>query len=194
MNITYLRKSTILLAAVLSFSLAARGAIDLQPADGLEGWLDAGFGQYNPVPLGGATATTFPGVDGTVWQVAAGGTNMYSTIDGGRYVFTDLAGDGEVRVRTRIDMTLANVNDKGRGGVMLRDSLRSDAKTALFYRFRNVVPASEPEHQIRAQRRLTTGWNMNASGWIGTPVTDIRASNEWVWVRLVRQGDSLHYQ
>ena len=67
MNITCLRKSVLSLATALSFSLAARGAIDMQPADVLEGWLDAGFGQYNPVPLGGATATTFPGIDGTVW-------------------------------------------------------------------------------------------------------------------------------
>ena len=120
MNITYLRKSVLSLATALSFCLAARGTIDLHPADGLDGWLDAGFGQYNPVPLDGATATTFPGVEGTVWQVEAGGTNMYTTIDGGRYVFTDLAGDGEVRVRTRIDMSLANLDDKGRSGVTFR--------------------------------------------------------------------------
>ena len=56
MNITYLRKSVLSLATALSFCLAARGTIDLHPADGLDGWLDAGFGQYNPVPLGGATA------------------------------------------------------------------------------------------------------------------------------------------
>ena len=55
MNITYLRKSVLSLATALSFCLAARGTIDLHPADGLDGWLDAGFGQYNPVPLGGAT-------------------------------------------------------------------------------------------------------------------------------------------
>ena len=40
----------------ITYRLAARGTIDLHPADGLDGWLDAGFGQYNPVPLGGATA------------------------------------------------------------------------------------------------------------------------------------------
>ena len=34
---------------------------------------------------------------------------------------------------------------------------------------------------------------MDSRGWIGKPVTDAQASNEWVWVRLVRQGDSIYY-
>ena len=186
-------KSCCSFVLALLFCVAARGAVDMRPADGLDGWLDAGLGRYDPVPLGGATATTFPGVDGTVWQVTAGGTNMYSTIDGCRFVFTDLPGDGEVRVRTRVDLSLANIDDKGRGGVMLRDSLRPDAKTAIMYRFRNVVPTTEPELQIRAQRRLSTGWDMNSRGWIGRSVTDAQASNEWAWVRLVRQGNSIYY-
>lgn len=59
-------KSCCLSTSALLFCLMVRGAVDMHPADSLGGWLDAGFGQYNPIPIGGVEKRP---IFGTVFMI-----------------------------------------------------------------------------------------------------------------------------
>jgi regulation of enolase protein 1 (concanavalin A-like superfamily) len=112
-------------------------------------------------------------VSNGIYIVKGAGT-ISSTADNFRFVYQTLSGDGEIKVRLS---SAANTSTAARIGVMIRESLTSDAKCAFM--------GISPDGTFRWQRRSTTAANTaSTTSGIGTPPN--------VWVRLVRTGGTLY--
>lgn len=107
--------------------------------------------------------------------IKASGSDIWNTADGFRYVYQLVTGDCEMIVR--IDSLEAS-QEWAKGGIMVRESLHSNAKMA------NVCMT--PKHGICVQHRLET--DNSAEGF--EPVADLTPP---YWVKLNHIADSCIY-
>jgi hypothetical protein len=126
----------------------------------LTGWLDQDIGQ-----VGVAGTATY--ANGT-FTVNGAGTSAWSTADGIHFVYQPLSGDGTIVAR------VVSVNGAFTGGVMLRDSLNSNAMSIFVAYYGS---------QILSNYRTTTGGSTNQS--VGGSATLP------YWVKVVRSGSTL---
>jgi len=103
--------------------------------------------------------------------VDASGEDIYNEADGFHYVYQPLDGDGEITARV---LSLKNVNDWSKAGVMIRETLDADSKHAMMI----VSTLNGTSFQWRA---FTTGGTNSKSGADGWQAP--------VWVRISRSGD-----
>jgi subtilisin family serine protease/regulation of enolase protein 1 (concanavalin A-like superfamily) len=103
--------------------------------------------------------------------VQGSGANISGTVDGFRYVYKRLDGDGEIVARVS---SVQNTNGYAKGGVMIRESLAPDSRHATV----DIMPLYGAEFS----RRLTAAGSttVNATAGIASPY----------WVKLVRRGNS----
>jgi RHS repeat-associated protein len=108
---------------------------------------------------------------GTV-TLAAGGTDLWHGVDQGRYASATLTGDGAVVVRIT---SQTNTHVWAKAGVMLRESLAANARTAALL--------LTPGNGVVFQRRSATGGDTVATtqAGIGGPL----------WLRLTRTGATI---
>ncbi len=137
-------------------------------------WMDLPFGNFDAANPGAASQA------GGVFTVSGSGNNMYGTADdGGRFVFQPLAGDGEVVAA--VERVAFSQAIYGRAGLMFRNNNQRESATAIFYRsrFDPTNGMSTLRGQYRASEAATMVWQTERRYY----------SNEWMYVRLVRQGD-----
>jgi len=103
--------------------------------------------------------------------VAAAGADIQGTADAFRYVYVPVQGDCAIVARVS---SVQNVNPWAKAGVMLRESMESNAANA----FLGVTPGNGLTWQSRAATGATTLWN-NTAG-LTAPY----------WVMLVRSGNT----
>jgi sulfur relay (sulfurtransferase) complex TusBCD TusD component (DsrE family) len=114
------------------------------------------------------SATTSSGV-----YTVKGAGNISGTADNFRFVYQTLSGDGEIKVRLN---SVENTSTAARIGVMIRESLTTDAKCAFM--------GLSPDGTFRWQRRSATAGNTaSATSGTGTPPN--------AWVRIMRVGGTL---
>jgi len=103
------------------------------------------------------------------WTLDGSGANIWSSSDEFRFAYQAVSGDVDIRVRVA---SLEHVHDWSKAGVMIRESLASNARNAFVF----VTPGGERAFQRRSS---TGGSTSRTSGASGTAP---------VWLRLVRQG------
>lgn len=104
------------------------------------------------------------------WTISGSGVDIWDYADGFHYAYRSWTGDGEIIARVT---SLTNTDPWAKAGVMIRETLNTDAPHAFIC----VTPGSGAAFQ----RRLTAG---NFS--LHTPGPVVVAP---YWVRLVRTGD-----
>lgn len=104
------------------------------------------------------------------FTVSGSGADIWGTADGFRYVYQQVTGD--VTLTARI-VTLGNTDPWAKGGVMIRNSLSSNAQHALT--------AITPSNGAAFQRRVSTGGSSTHTGTSGSAP---------YWVRIQRSGSS----
>lgn len=129
-----------------------------------------------PYPLPWMTANIgSPGLAGRTeffnnTHTVSGAGTMGGTVDGFRYVYQTLSGDGSIIARVN---TLQNTGANARVGVMIRDTLANNSRMASL--------AVTGSGEWNWQRRTTAGGNVSTTkSSIGT------APN--IWVRITRSG------
>lgn len=122
--------------------------------------------------IGGGTIAGSNTSAGTTLTIQGAGHDIWGQADGFRFVYRALTGDGTVEAQV---VSLSATNPWAKAGVMIRESLESDA--------RNVFLCLTAGNGIVAQnRRDTAGTTDLVSGaWIAAPY----------WVRLVRSGSRI---
>jgi PKD repeat protein len=106
------------------------------------------------------------------YTVQGAGNDIYGAVDAFRYVYRQLAGDGEIVARL---VSQQNTNGFAKAGVMIRESLADNAAEAMM-----VVT---PSNGVRFGRRTATGGTTAFSG-----LSNVAAP---YWVKLVRSGSTL---
>jgi hypothetical protein len=139
-------------------------------------WMDMPFGMFTENHPG------FASWDGGEFTLSGSGSQngMYGTNqDGGRFVFQPLSGDAELVAC--VEKVNYDGGARGRAGVMFRANNQREAATVIFYRagFDNANPRVV-RGQYRTAEAATMAWQ--------NPI--LHLSNEWLYVRLVRQGDT----
>jgi RHS repeat-associated protein len=127
---------------------------------------------FHSAAIGAPALTGTFGDDGqgTV-TLAAGGTDIWGTSDQFRYAYATLAGNGSITARITGQ---TNTNAWAKAGVMLRESLAADARTAALL--------LTPSNGVTFQRRGTAA---------GTTVNTTTAATGPVWLRLTRSGSTI---
>jgi regulation of enolase protein 1 (concanavalin A-like superfamily) len=105
--------------------------------------------------------------------VDASGEDIYNEADGFHYVYQPLDGDGEIVARV---LSLKNVNDWAKAGVMIRETLDADSKHAMMI----VSAMNGTSFQWRAFTNSATNSKSGADS-LAAPV----------WVKISRKGDEL---
>nr|MBP8304007.1 hypothetical protein [Phycisphaerae bacterium] len=108
------------------------------------------------------------------------GTDIYGTVDEGRFVYKQLSGDGTIVAR--VD-NLANTNPWAKAGVMIRETLDPGSSWAYI-----LMSSTNGAH---FQARLSTGVGATSDTSMTLPVgqTGLRAPG---WVKLERKGNQFH--
>src|SRR5207302_6540692 len=101
--------------------------------------------------------------------------DIWGKSDSFRYVYQPLDGDGEIVVRVA---SQEKGNLLAKAGIMLRDTLAADSKSASLF----VTPAAG----VRFIRRNQTGGASTAA--VSTDNFGVTAP---LWLRLVRSGDTI---
>ncbi len=133
------------------------------------GTLPAGWSTGDIGSVGQPGSASF--INGT-WTVQGSGADIWDTVDGFRFAYRSLSGDGEIVARVT---SVGNTDVWAKAGVMVRGSLNPNSPHAMV-----VVT---PGNGVAFQRRTTTG----ASS-VHTPGAYVAAP---YWVRLVRVGLTL---
>ena len=122
----------------------------------------------NSRPAGSTTVVT-PGQD---YDVVAGGENVFGTWDGFRFVYKQVSGDFDVRVRVA---SLGEVHPSTKAGIMARDSLAANSA--------NVFAHASASDAFRLSYRPFTNapTYLTKSGTVAYPNA---------WVRLKRSGNT----
>ena len=130
--------------------------------------LPAGWGTAD---IGAVGATGSASGDGSSFTVAGAGADIWNSADAFRFVYSPLRGDGAIVTRVTSVQYVANWT---KAGVMMRDSLASDARHALML--------VSPGKGLALQRRVSTaGISTSTSGFAGTAP---------VYVKLARSGST----
>jgi regulation of enolase protein 1 (concanavalin A-like superfamily) len=130
--------------------------------------LPAGWSSQDIGSVGGSGAAGF---SGSTYTLIASGTDIWSTADEFRYVYTSLNGNGSITARVA---SIEPDDDWTFGGVMIRESTAAGAKNA------NVVIS--PNHESYIQwRSSTNGASSHTAG---------AAVEAPYWVRLTRNGST----
>jgi regulation of enolase protein 1 (concanavalin A-like superfamily) len=149
-------------AVVIVWALAVSGGrVDAQ--SGLpSGWSTRDIGS---VGVAGSASES----SGT-WTLDGSGANIWDSADEFRFAYQAVSGDVDIRVRVA---SLEDVHDWSKAGVMIRETLASNARNAFMF----VTPGGERAFQRRSS---TGGSTSRTSGSSGTAP---------VWLRLVRTGN-----
>lgn len=139
-----------------------------------------GVGMSTPLPSPWITTDVGPvGVTGSAvysngaFTLNGSGTDIWGTSDEFRYVYQSASGDCSITARVA---SVENTNSWAKAGVMIRDSLNSNAMHAM------VVATPVTSTGVAFQYRMSTGGtsvNLNTTG-IAAPH----------WVRVVRSGNT----
>lgn len=148
------------LMVVCLFAGASRASGQVVPAP----WTSADIG--NPKLSGSASYSN------GVFDIDAAGADVWGTKDEFHFVYQQISGD--VDVRLRVD-SITRVQDASRAGIMIRGSLSNDAPHAYSF----VTAGSGVNFFSRKAQGATTAWT-------GGPQL-----NAPTWVRLVRTGTTL---
>ena len=129
-------------------------------------WVNLDVG--GPGLAGGASYVT----NNPVWLVQSGGGDIYGTNDQCHFVYDSVLGNCEIRARIA---ALGNSSNWAKAGVMIRDTLLSNARSALMA----LTPVNGTEYVYRT----------NA----GATATSAAQSGPMApyWVRLVRSGSTV---
>ena len=119
-----------------------------------------------------AGRTTVVAVD-TAFDVVAGGRNIFGPADGFRFVYKQITGDFDVRVRLT---SLTAVVSTTKAGLMARESLSADSRNVFSH-------ATAASGELRYSRRLATAGETTITG------SGTRGTYPNVWLRLRRQGN-----
>jgi hypothetical protein len=116
-----------------------------------------------------------------VYTLQASGDDIYNNADAFHFVYKPLHGDGQITARiTNLDPTMTSISDFTKAGVMIRETLATDA--------REVSLVDTRDHSFRFQRRSTPGGSTDRG-----PDGDYPDLNSPLppplWLRLRRQGN-----
>ncbi len=138
-------------------------------------WLDVPFGAYTTAYPGGSNYDA-----GTFTLIGSGNDMWYATSDGGRFVFQPMRGDCEViaNVQRPTDDAL---NYSARAGVLIQQ--RND-RGSLHMLFAHMRGNESNIGRISASGRLS----LNATP---TSKSENGHTEEWMLMRLIRQGDTV---
>ena len=109
----------------------------------------------------------------TAFDVVAGGRNIFGTSDGFRFVYKQVTGDFDVRVRLT---SLTAVVSTSKAGLMARESLSADSRNVFSH-------ATAGTGELRYSRRLITAGDTAIIG------SGTKGAYPNVWVRLRRAGN-----
>jgi regulation of enolase protein 1 (concanavalin A-like superfamily) len=157
----------------ISFDLELKATVgQAQPPPPGPTLLPAPFVTNNIGPVAVAGGASF---DKVKFTIAGDGADIWGKSDSFRYVYQQLDGDGEIVVRVA---TQEKKNLLAKAGIMIRDTLAHDAKSASLF----VTPAAG----VRFIRRDKTGGHSTAK-----VDTDNFKHTAPIWLRLVRSGDTI---
>jgi fibronectin type 3 domain-containing protein len=122
--------------------------------------------------IGGAGGSTQVVETGNAYDITAAGTDVWNRADQLRFVYRQVSGDFDIRMRVE---SLAYVSDQTMAGLMARASLDANS--------RNVFVKGRADGSARMTYRSTTGGTTTGagSGSVGYPAG---------WVRLARFGNT----
>ena len=130
--------------------------------------LPAGFTSADIGPVGLSGSATYS--NGT-YTVQGAGADIYANSDAFQFVYQQMSGDGTIIARVA---SLTNVDANDKGGLMIRNSLASNAAEA------SVVVT--PSNGIKFLRRTGAGGSTSS-----TTVNSLKAP---YWLKLVRSGST----
>jgi hypothetical protein len=123
-------------------------------------------------------------------EIVAGGEDIWGTRDEFHFAWVLVPGDCELSVRV-VSLTMADVYTKA--GVMLRGSLEAGAEHAFLLAFGDNQPRNKNNGGLEFQYRTTA--NGPCTGIYPPqplpPAPDFPVSFPDVWLKLVREGDTI---
>ncbi|MDW3647876.1 MAG: kelch repeat-containing protein [Bacteroidia bacterium] len=122
------------------------------------------------VPLGTPTIPGSACQTGNIIRMSAGGNNIWSRNDEGRFFATQVSGDGEMIIKVN---SATEADEDTKIGIMFRESLDDDAANVFFL--------INPNHYLTIQYRPGTGQGSYREIAIGYYPPH--------WLKLVRQGN-----
>jgi hypothetical protein len=125
-------------------------------------WTDADIGAVGPAGSSTLNSGTF--------TVQGAGADIWGTADGFHYVYQRLNGNTQVIARVA---SLSNTNAWAKAGIMIRDTLKPNAKNAFI--------AVTPGNGVTFQTRATTGGSSVSSATAGFAAP--------YWIKLARSGN-----
>ena len=126
-------------------------------------WIDTTLG--NPSIKGSACVT------GSTYRINAGGNNIWSKNDQGRFLATPVSGNGEMVLKIN---WMDNAHEDTKVGIMFRQNLNDNSPNAFL--------CLNPEKSVKLQTRTAAGQSTNKVENLGQYAPH--------WLRLVRTGNS----
>ena len=127
---------------------------------------------WSSTTLGNATVSGSFTVDSSKFTMEAADGDLWSTADGGFFVYQSMSGDGTVTARV---VSQENTDRFSKAGVMIRETLNASSK--------RVINVTRPTPGLEFNYRVSDG---------GTVDYQLGSQNATApyWVRLVRSGDT----